>query len=168
MRQRIVVSGLGGQGVLFLTRLLAEAALLAGEEVLTSETHGMAQRGGAVISTVKVGAFHGPLLAPGEAEVGLFLVPENLAVHGHFLRPSALVFVSATAPTGHPTLDAAAVAAAAGAPRSANLALLGFAAGRGGLFAPPEGFEAAIRAVTPARYQAQNLAAFSAGVRAAS
>jgi indolepyruvate ferredoxin oxidoreductase beta subunit len=168
MRQRIVVSGLGGQGVLFLTRILAEAALHAGEEVLTSETHGMAQRGGAVVSTVKVGPFHGPLLSPGEAEVGLFLVPENLAVHGHFLRPDGLAFVNAATSTGHSTLDAAAVAAAAGAPRSVNLVLLGFAAGRGGLFSPPEGFETAIRVVTPVRHQAQNLAAFSAGVAAAS
>ncbi|MFA5027884.1 MAG: 2-oxoacid:acceptor oxidoreductase family protein, partial [Candidatus Methylomirabilota bacterium] len=158
---------LGGQGVLFLTRVLAEAAVLAGAEALTSETHGMAQRGGAVVSTVKVGLFHGPLVASGEAEAGLFLVPENLAVHGHFLRPDAAVFVNGTRPTGHPTLDAEALAAAAGAPRSGNLTLLGFAAGRGGLFLGPDAFEAAIRRVTPERVLTQNLAAFRAGVAAA-
>jgi indolepyruvate ferredoxin oxidoreductase beta subunit len=45
VRQQIVISGLGGQGVLFLTRVLAEAALRKGLDVLTSEIHGMAMRG---------------------------------------------------------------------------------------------------------------------------
>ena len=45
MKQQIIVSGLGGQGALTLTRLLAEAAQARGLEVITSETHGMAQRG---------------------------------------------------------------------------------------------------------------------------
>ncbi|MDH3344895.1 MAG: 2-oxoacid:acceptor oxidoreductase family protein, partial [Desulfobacteraceae bacterium] len=48
MRQQIVISGVGGQGVLFVTRLLAEAAIMKGFSVFTSETHGMAQRGGTV------------------------------------------------------------------------------------------------------------------------
>ena len=43
-RQQIVLSGVGGQGILFLSRLLAEAAIAGGFPVLTSETHGMAQR----------------------------------------------------------------------------------------------------------------------------
>jgi hypothetical protein len=43
MKQRIVISGRGGQGILTLTRVLAEAAAAAGHHVITSETHGMAQ-----------------------------------------------------------------------------------------------------------------------------
>ena len=43
--QQIIISGVGGQGVLFVTRLLAEAAINKGLAVFTSETHGMAQRG---------------------------------------------------------------------------------------------------------------------------
>ena len=166
MKQRIVISGLGGQGVLTLTRILAEAADAAGYAVLTSETHGMAQRGGAVVSTVKVGPFHGPLIAAGEAEVGLFLVAGNLPVHGHYLRPGGIAFVNAPEGVDHASVDAAALAAQTGAPRSVNLVLLGFAAGRGGLFSGPDGFEAAIRAVTPARFLEKNLEAFSAGVGA--
>ncbi len=50
MNQQVAISGLGGQGVLFITRLLAEAALVMGRDILSSETHGMAMRGGAVIS----------------------------------------------------------------------------------------------------------------------
>ncbi|MCX5883025.1 MAG: 2-oxoacid:acceptor oxidoreductase family protein, partial [Deltaproteobacteria bacterium] len=50
IKQQIIISGVGGQGVLFVTRLLAEAAMMKGYPVLTSETHGMAQRGGTVVS----------------------------------------------------------------------------------------------------------------------
>jgi len=167
VKQRIVISGLGGQGVLTLTRILAEAADAAGHEVITSETHGMAQRGGAVISTVKVGPFRGPLVAAGEADVGLFLVAENLPVHGHYLKPGGIAFVNGPAGAGRASVDATALAARAGSPRSVNLVLLGFAAGRGGLFSGPAGFEAAIRAYTPARFLEKNLQAFSAGVEAA-
>lgn len=49
--QQIVISGVGGQGVLFVTRLLAEAAILKGLPVFTSETHGMAQRGDGIITS---------------------------------------------------------------------------------------------------------------------
>jgi|GEM_PF-132402 len=52
--QQIIVSGLGGQGVLFVSRLLAETALDMGYSALLSETHGMAQRGGNVISHLKI------------------------------------------------------------------------------------------------------------------
>ena len=65
MKQQIVVSGIGGQGVLFVTRILAEAAIERGMEVLTSETHGMAMRGGTVISHVKAGPFTSPLIRTG-------------------------------------------------------------------------------------------------------
>ena len=166
MRQRIIISGRGGQGVLTLTRVLAEAAAAAGHEVITSETHGMAQRGAAVMSTVKVGPFHGPLISPGEAEVGLFLHAANLPIHGHYLRPDGAVFVNAPEAHGDATVDAAALASSSGSPRSANLALLGYAAGKGGLFAGPACFEEAIRSVTPARHLDGNLAAFRAGVEA--
>ncbi len=166
MRQRIVISGRGGQGVLTLTRVLAEAAVAAGHEVITSETHGMAQRGGAVLSMVKVGDFHGPLIAPGEAEVGLFLHADNLSVHGHYLRSGSLRFVNARDLAGYHSVDATGLAAAAWSPAAVNLALLGYAAGKGGLFAEPAGFEAAIRMVSPAKHLDRSLAAFSAGVGA--
>ncbi len=167
MKQRIVISGRGGQGILTLTRVLAEAAAGAGHHVITSETHGMAQRGGSVLSTVKVGPYHGPLLAPGEAEIGFFLHPDDLPVHGHYLRPGGAAFVNARSSPGHAAVDATGLAEAAGSPRSANLALLGYAAGAGGLFADRARLEAAIRVVTPARYLDRNLAAFRAGVEAA-
>jgi indolepyruvate ferredoxin oxidoreductase beta subunit len=166
VRQRIVISGLGGQGVLTLTRVVAEAAMAAGHEVITTETHGMAQRGGAVLSTVKVGPFHGPLIGPGEAEIGLFLHAETLPVHGHYLRPGGAALVNGSSLPEADAVDAGHLAASVGQPRAANLALLGYAAGKGMLFAGPDLFEETIRSITPAKHLDQNLAAFRAGVEA--
>jgi indolepyruvate ferredoxin oxidoreductase beta subunit len=166
VKQRIIISGRGGQGVLTLTRVMAEAAAAAGHEVITTETHGMAQRGGAVLSTIKVGSFHGPLVASGEAEVGLFLHADNLAVHSHFLRPGAPAVINADDPADHHTVHADRLASLAGQPRAANLALLGYAAGKGVLFADVDVFAATIQRITPARHLDQNLAAFRAGVDA--
>jgi indolepyruvate ferredoxin oxidoreductase beta subunit len=166
VKQRIVISGRGGQGVLTLTRVVAEAAVAAGHEVITTETHGMAQRGGAVLSTVKVGPFHGPLIGAGEAEIGLFLHADNLPIHGHYLRRGAAAVINGSAPPGAGAVDADGLAAQVGQPRAANLALLGYAAGKGVLFTGPDLFEETIRKIGPAKYLDQNLAAFRAGVEA--
>ena len=167
MKQRIIISGRGGQGVLTLTRVVAEAAVAAGHEVITTETHGMAQRGGAVLSTVKVGPFHGPLIGLGEAELALFLHADNVPVHGHYLRPGGAAFVNERGAPGADAVDADRLATLAGQPRAANLALLGYAVGKDALFAGPSLFAETIRTITPARHRDQNLAAFQAGVEAA-
>ena len=86
IQQQIVISGVGGQGVLFVTRLMAEAAIRKGLPVLTSETHGMAQRGGTVISHLKVGAYSSPLIRTGQADVLLAMKDEGAAQHGHYLH----------------------------------------------------------------------------------
>lgn len=166
MKQRIVISGRGGQGILTLTRVLAEAAALAGHEVITTETHGMAQRGGTVLSMVKVGPFRGPLIVPGEAEVGLFLSADSLPVHSHYLRPGAPVFVNATPGATYATVDADGLMASAGQRVGANLVLLGYAAAKGGLFARPEHFEKTLREATPAKHLEASLQAFRTGVEA--
>jgi len=168
MRQQVIISGLGGQGALTLTRLLAEAAAAAGEEVITSETHGMAQRGGTVISMVKVGPFRGPLIPAGEADVGLFLHSQGLAAHRHFLRPGGAVFVNTATAGDYQALDAWTIAAGLGLhPVSANLILLGYAADRGALFAPTALLEETIATHTPERFRETSLTAFRAGVGAA-
>ena len=79
--QQLIISGVGGQGILFVTRLLAETAIAAGMPVLTSETHGMAQRGGIVISHLKVGEYTSPLVRPGQADGLLSLKGETVALH---------------------------------------------------------------------------------------
>lgn len=133
VRQQILVAGAGGQGVLFLTRLLADAAILLGAPVLTSETHGMAQRGGIVVSHLKVGSFESPLIRTGQADGLLALKSEDLALHLRFLSPSGWAVVNArSAPSAQKEIDLFAVdadglAEKSGNPRGANLCLLGFA-----------------------------------------
>ena len=83
IKQQIVISGVGGQGVLFVTRLLAEAAIMKGISVFTSETHGMAQRGGTVLSHLKAGNFSSPLIRPGNANGLLALKADSFVRHGY-------------------------------------------------------------------------------------
>ncbi len=129
---QIVISGVGGQGVLFVTRLLAEAAIAKGLPVFTSETHGMAQRGGTVISHLKVGDFASPLINPGRADGLIALKAENVAQHGGYLRPSGWAAVNAAAqrlPAGPERcigIDADGLARRVGQPKSVNLIMLGF------------------------------------------
>jgi indolepyruvate ferredoxin oxidoreductase beta subunit len=125
IRQQIVISGVGGQGVLFVTRLLAEAAIDRGLPVFTSETHGMAQRGGTVVSHLKVGAFASPLIRPGQADGLIALKSENLEAHGPFLHAGGWTVVNSTSGTG--ALDADRIACDLGDPRAVNLVVLGFA-----------------------------------------
>lgn len=126
MRQQIVISGVGGQGVLFVTRLLAEAAIDQGLAVFTSETHGMAQRGGTVVSHLKVGPFASPLIRPGQADGLICLKAENIAAHGPFLQADGWTVVNDAA-KGPGALDADRIACDLGDPRAVNLVVLGFA-----------------------------------------
>ena len=139
MRRQVVLSGVGGQGILFLSRLLAEAAIAGGFPVLASETHGMAQRGGVVVSHLKVGGFDSPLVRTGRADLLLVLKEENVALHRAFLADGGALIVNAPVPSDagpgvrllH-AIDADALALSAGAPHAVNLVLLGFALARVG------------------------------------
>lgn len=152
MRQ-LIISGLGGQGVLFVTRLLADAALDMGLSVLISETHGMAQRGGNVISHLKVAPKDGgqplvsPLIRPGRADILLALHQEAIKVHGHFLAPEGKAFVNSPCPVekGY-AFDATAAASTLSSPVSANVVLLGFASASGALFCEPDRIESVLKA----------------------
>jgi len=66
---RVYFTGVGGQGTLLATSVLAEAAILAGYHAVTSEIHGMAQRGGVVESTVMIGDVKSPIISDGEADI---------------------------------------------------------------------------------------------------
>ncbi|MFZ0132753.1 MAG: 2-oxoacid:acceptor oxidoreductase family protein [Desulfobacterales bacterium] len=130
MRCQIVISGVGGQGVLFITRLLAEAAIEKGLPVFTSETHGMAQRGGTVISHLKVGEFASPLINPGRADGLIALKAENLAQHGGYLRPGGWAAVNGPTPPAAPArqfyLDAGRLARTLENSWTLNLIMLGY------------------------------------------
>jgi indolepyruvate ferredoxin oxidoreductase beta subunit len=90
-----VICGVGGQGVLFINHLLARAALAAGMEVMVSEVHGMAQRGGSVISHLRVGPFHSPLAPLGGVDL-LFALEKYEAVRNiAYLRLGGKLAVNA-------------------------------------------------------------------------
>ncbi|MEA2053769.1 MAG: indolepyruvate ferredoxin oxidoreductase subunit beta [Candidatus Thermoplasmatota archaeon] len=75
MKERLLFSGVGGQGVLTGANILAKTFLTEGKKVLMSEVHGMAQRGGSVICTVCVGDVYSPLIADGGADVIVSMEP---------------------------------------------------------------------------------------------
>lgn len=133
LQQQILVSGVGGQGVLFVTRLLAEAAMARGLAVFTCETHGMAQRGGTVVSHLKVGDFHSPLIRAGQADGLVALKSENVVQHRLFLKPGGWVVANAGADVAFDVpgtvfaFDADRLARENDLVKSLNLIVLGFA-----------------------------------------
>lgn len=133
IQQQLIISGVGGQGVLFVTRLLAEAAISRGLPVFTSETHGMAQRGGTVLSHFKVGDFASPLIRPQQADGLLVLKAENLGAHKSFVRANGWVVANGDNASQSATeisvnaIDADSLAQRIGNPKAVNLIVLGFA-----------------------------------------
>ncbi len=133
INQQIIISGVGGQGVLFVTRLLAEAAINNKLAVFTSETHGMAQRGGTVLSHFKVGSYSSPLIRPAQADGLLALKAENLVQHGGFLKDDGWIIANGeddvkkdnSVPLD--TIDADTLAQDIGNPKAVNIIVLGFA-----------------------------------------
>jgi indolepyruvate ferredoxin oxidoreductase beta subunit len=186
---RICLIGVGGQGTLLATLVLAETAILAGYDVLGSEVHGMAQRGGIVESTVIIGDVGSPIISDGEADVLLGFEPvETYRALGKCSADS--VVVSNTVPVTpysvaigkgpYPnveklfdfirgqvkqliTLDAQALAEQAGARLATNIVMLGALAGSGVLPIPGEAFQETIRTKTKEKLVEVNLRAFDLG-----
>ncbi|MFP4391688.1 MAG: indolepyruvate oxidoreductase subunit beta [Desulfohalobiaceae bacterium] len=95
---RIFLAGVGGQGTLTATVLLARIALDKDMQVTAGEIHGMAQRGGIVESTLLLGGFLSPRISSGEADVLLGFEPLETLRALHYLKPGGTVF-SNTDPT---------------------------------------------------------------------
>jgi indolepyruvate ferredoxin oxidoreductase beta subunit len=88
----VLISGVGGQGVLLTSKIIAEAALLSGHDVKQSEVHGMAQRGGSVLSQVRFGdKVFSPIVAEGEADLLIGFEPLETARYLHFLKDGGAV-----------------------------------------------------------------------------
>lgn len=84
----IVIAGVGGQGVLMASKVLAESALASGMDVKQNEVHGMAQRGGSVISFVRIGEqVSSPIVMPGTADLLISFEPLEALRYIHFLKP---------------------------------------------------------------------------------
>lgn len=137
---RIILAGLGGQGVVFLTRLLAKTAVSLGCPVMISETHGMSQRGGSVLSHFKIGGNQAPLIRRGTADILLALDRDEAIRNLSFLRPGGLLLLNSDEPL--PTevsellaelaidvhrLSANAIALTLGTAGVANVVMAGFA-----------------------------------------
>jgi len=88
----IVIAGLGGQGVLTASDIVADVALQAGFDVKKSELHGMSQRGGSIASDVRFGReVFSPMVPAGEADFLVVIEPDQLPVNAAVLSPSGRI-----------------------------------------------------------------------------
>ncbi len=116
----VILAGVGGQGAVLASKLLARAAMGRGLSVRTAETIGMAQRGGSVFSHVRVGERPGecpvsPLIGRGRADAIVAFEPAEAVRQLPFLRPGGMVVTSdapvvpVSAATGGPAYDLPAI-----------------------------------------------------------
>ncbi|MCL1818803.1 MAG: indolepyruvate oxidoreductase subunit beta [Spirochaetaceae bacterium] len=181
----IVLCGVGGQGVLSVAAIIAQAAVSEGREVCQSEVHGMAQRGGAVLAHLRIaqGAVHSCLVPGGCADMILSLEPLESLRYTDMLAPGGIlitaeeafvnipnypemetVYAAIAAFSGSRRVPALRLAQEAGSPRAVNMVLVGAAAKQ--LPLKTESLENAIRERFASRGEktaAMNLAAFSNG-----
>lgn len=91
----ISLVGVGGQGILLASDILCHVALLTGKDVKKSEVHGMAQRGGSVISQVRIGEkVYSPLIAVGQTDILLSFEKLEALRFAHFLAPDGIAMVN--------------------------------------------------------------------------
>jgi indolepyruvate ferredoxin oxidoreductase beta subunit len=182
----IMIVGVGGQGTLLASRVLGNVALKKNFDVKVSEVHGMAQRGGSVVTYVKMGSkVFSPLIEKGEADVilaferlealrwadylkedGIFVVNEQRidpmpVITGKAKYPEHII-EKLTEKTGRTiTIDALKLARECGNIKAVNIVLMGLLA----KFIPieKEVWLEAIREVVPAKALEVNLKAFEAG-----
>ncbi len=185
----VVLAGVGGQGILLASELVAKAAMLSGFDVKTNEVHGMAQRGGSVLAQIRFGEkVHSPLVALGQADVfGALEAIEGLR-YANYLKQGGLAVcstqriipvtvssrsavypddVEARLAAVFPRLvlvDAAELALELGDLRVANLAVMG--ALSQGLDLLQEAWQEAIRSSLKASFLEMNLKAFELGRQA--
>lgn len=94
----VVIAGLGGQGVLKASDILADVAFHSGMDVKKSELHGMSQRGGSVSSDVRFGEHvFSPMVPPGAADFLVVIAPDQIEVNraslasgGTLIEPSQI------------------------------------------------------------------------------
>lgn len=170
LRLQVCLCGRGGQGVLFATRVLVETALETGVPVLSSETHGMAMRGGSVVSHVRFGPFVSPLIPPGQADMLLVLSRDERDTGWHMCkRKTGRVYVN-TPDAGAPgvyTVDADAIAATSGSILAANLVLLGFVCAHDHFPLEYACVGRVLERISPERFREPNLRALRDGCAAA-
>lgn len=181
-----MMAGVGGQGTILASKVLAGAAEKAGYDIKVSEIHGMAQRGGSVVTQVRLGQkVYSPLIGEKTADVilafekleGLRLLPYlrpggTMIINDQAIPPApvlagaavypadVIAYIKGTVPDTV-VVDALGLAAACGNVRAANVVLLGALACR--LPIREELWQESLAAQVPAHLLEVNRAAFAAG-----
>lgn len=190
---RIVFVGVGGQGNLLSSRVLGEAAMMAGLPVNVSEVHGMAQRGGVVESAVVFGGALSPIVSDGEADVLIGFEPsETLRAMGKCSPETTVItnvipLIPFTVAVGKGTypdikkslelirskvkrliaLNADALAEQAGSGQAVNIVMLGALAQSGAVPIGSGYYREALKKVLSPKLWEINLKAFDLGYKAA-
>jgi indolepyruvate ferredoxin oxidoreductase beta subunit len=183
----VVIAGVGGQGTVLLSRLIGNAALTSGQDVRGAETIGMAQRGGSVVSHVRIGAdTHSPLTPSHKADLLLAFEPGEAVRAFHLLADNAAVValdraVKPSVPQPFGEYDGASALAFLKenvsrlyiieqeklfrqiSPKAANVALFGAAVGLGLLPLSIEQAKLAVRERVPEKFLSINLNALDVG-----
>ena len=95
--KNIMIVGVGGQGTLLTSRVLGKIALTGGYDVKLSEVHGMAQRGGSVVTFVRYGASVAePIVEEGQADILIAFERLEALRYAHFLKPDGAIIVNDT------------------------------------------------------------------------
>ena len=148
----VVVAGLGGQGVVKASDILADAAFRTGLDVKKSEIHGMSQRGGSVASDVRFGPrVNSPMIPYGQADCLLVIAPDQVEVNRYALKAGGVLVSPDSLAKVTGKLQA----------KSINVALLGVLSKSLGI--PVETWEDAIRANLAEKHHRLNLEAFHQG-----
>ena len=179
MKSQIILAGVGGQGILFSSRIFSELGLELGLEVTGAETHGMSQRGGSVVAHIKIGGYQSPIIRGGTADI-LYSWDENEAYKNlHFLKTGGLCFVNMTDSshfnesvldhlkkkgiTFH-AFDASGTAMEMGSVRAANICLIGFSVGTGLVPFTYDDLKNILQSISRKPDLERNLKIFDAGV----
>jgi indolepyruvate ferredoxin oxidoreductase beta subunit len=95
IKMDILITGVGGQGVVLASDIIGETALAAGFDVKKTDTLGMAQRGGSVVSHVRLGEkVRSPLIKEGDVDLLLALEKLEAARWSHYLKPGAIAIIN--------------------------------------------------------------------------
>lgn len=190
MNKDILVCGVGGQGTVLASKLIASAAMNLGNTVHSAETIGMAQRGGSVTSHIRIGEqAYSPLIPHGNADVILAFEPAEAVRNLAYLKKDGIVIVNSVPvkpvteslnDTGYDgkdmitylksnckciVVDAMELCSSLGSTRYFNVAILGVAVGTGKLGLDEETVLKEIESRVPAKFAETNKAAFSAGIK---
>lgn len=182
----IMIVGVGGQGSLLASKLMGNVLMAQGFDVKVSEVHGMAQRGGSVVTYVKYGEkVFSPVIERGEADVivaferleaarwlpylkkgGLLIVNDQRispmpVITGAMEYPDALLEKIAAAGVRMTALDALSLAHEAGNAKSVNVVLIGVLSSM--LDFSDELWQETIEKTVPAKFLEQNRKAFELG-----